>query len=108
MNTNIQEFKPLIKPNQLRDILPITPDIQNFVIQSRQQIQDIIHKKSKKKIFVVGPCSIHDTQQALEYAKKLMVLSNICPNGSSKIVLIFLRLLYISYSYVCLFIPLVF
>ena len=49
MNTNIQEFKPLIKPNQLRDILPITPDIQNFVSQTRQQIQDIIHKKSKKK-----------------------------------------------------------
>ena len=76
MNTNIQEFKPLIKPNQLRDILPITPDIQNFVSQTRQQIQDIIHKKSKKKIFVVGPCSIHNTQQALEYAKKLKIIAD--------------------------------
>ena len=56
MNTNIQEFKPLIKPNQLNDILPIDTATQNFVIKSRTEIQDIIHKKSNKKLFIVGPC----------------------------------------------------
>ena len=76
MNTNIQEFKPLIKPNQLNDILPIDTSTQNFVIQSRLQIQDIIHKKSNKKLFIVGPCSIHDVDAALQYAKKLKIIAD--------------------------------
>lgn len=76
MNTNIKEFKPLIKPNQLRDILPLPDDIQLFVQKSRTQIQDIIHKRSKKKIFVVGPCSIHDVQSAIEYAQKLKLIAD--------------------------------
>jgi 3-deoxy-7-phosphoheptulonate synthase len=77
MNTNIKEFKPLIKPNQLRDILPIDNNIQKFVVQSRKQIQDIIHKKSNKKLFIVGPCSIHDVDAALEYATKLKQISDL-------------------------------
>lgn len=76
MNTNIQEFKPLIKPNQLNDILPIDTATQNFVIQSRIKIQNIIHKKSNKKLFIVGPCSIHDVDAALQYAKKLKIIAD--------------------------------
>tara|TARA_B110000495_G_C23020299_1_gene605183 strand:- start:1381 stop:2412 length:1032 start_codon:yes stop_codon:yes gene_type:complete len=76
MNTNIQEFKPLIKPNQLNDILPIDAATQNFVIQSRIKIQNIIHKKSNKKLFIVGPCSIHDVDAALQYAKKLKIIAD--------------------------------
>ena len=76
MNTNIQEFKPLIKPNQLNDILPINTATQNFVIQSRIKIQNIIHKKSNKKLFIVGPCSIHDVDAALQYAKKLKIIAD--------------------------------
>ena len=76
MNTNIQEFKPLIKPNQLNDILPIDIATQNFVIQSRIKIQNIIHKKSNKKLFIVGPCSIHDVDAALQYAKKLKIIAD--------------------------------
>ena len=53
MNTNIQEFKPLFKPNQLQDILPITPNIQQFVQQSRTQIQNILTKKSKKNYLLL-------------------------------------------------------
>ena len=76
MNTNIQEFKPLIKPNQLNDILPIDIATQNFVIQSRIKIQNIIHNKSNKKLFIVGPCSIHDVDAALQYAKKLKIIAD--------------------------------
>ena len=76
MNINIQEFKPLIKPNQLNDILPIDTATQNFVIQSRIKIQNIIHKKSNKKLFIVGPCSIHDVDAALQYAKKLKIIAD--------------------------------
>ena len=76
MNTNIQEFKPLIKPNQLNDILPIDTATQNFVIKSRTEIQDIIHKKSNKKLFIVGPRFIHDVDAALQYAKKLKIIAD--------------------------------
>ena len=53
MNTNIQEFKPLIKPNQLNDILPIDTATQNFVIKSRTEIQDIILKNPTKNYLLL-------------------------------------------------------
>ena len=85
MNTNIQEFKPLIKPNQMREILPVTPQITNFVNETRNEISDIISGKSSKKLFIVGPCSIHDVDQALEYAK---LLKNIADTIKDKILIV--------------------
>lgn len=37
----------------------------------RQQIADIIHGRDHRVMVIVGPCSIHDTMAALEYAKRL-------------------------------------
>ena len=75
-NINISSFKPLIQPINLKKQLPITNIINNLVNQTRKEIADIIHKKSNKKLFIVGPCSIHDVDQAFEYAKELKKLAD--------------------------------
>ena len=76
-NTNIKEFRPLIKPNVLLDMLPTNEDVRDLVEHTRREIQDIIKGKSKKKLFIVGPCSIHNPDEALEYGKELKKISEI-------------------------------
>src|SRR5690606_27823794 len=43
----------------------------NFVSQARAHVADIVHGRDKRTLVVVGPCSIHDPQAALEYATRL-------------------------------------
>ena len=76
-NTNIKEFRPLIKPNVLLDMLPTNEDVRDLVEHTRREIQDIIKGKSKRKLFIVGPCSIHNPDEALEYGKQLKKISEI-------------------------------
>jgi len=45
------------------------------VIESRQLAQNILLGQTLKKVVIVGPCSIHNTKEALEYALKLKSLS---------------------------------
>jgi 3-deoxy-7-phosphoheptulonate synthase len=44
------------------------------VIESRRAVEDIIHQRDDRLLAVVGPCSIHDTEAALEYAARLQAL----------------------------------
>lgn len=48
---------------------------RNQISRQRKEIANIIHKKDKRLLIVIGPCSIHDTKAALEYADKLKVLA---------------------------------
>lgn len=75
-NKNIVLFKNLIKPNELKDVFPLTKTIERHVIACRQEVEDIINKKSSKKLVIVGPCSIHNVSEALEYGKKLKLISD--------------------------------
>lgn len=43
----------------------------DFIIEARQTIADILKGKDKRLLVIVGPCSIHDTKAAIEYAEKL-------------------------------------
>ncbi len=46
----------------------------DFIVDARQTIADILKGKDKRLLVVVGPCSIHDTRAAIEYAEKLATL----------------------------------
>jgi len=72
----IRGLRPLIPPAILLEDEPITPDLAEFVTRSRQEISDIIWGKNDRLLIVVGPCSIHDPDAAIEYAKKLRLLAD--------------------------------
>ena len=74
VNTNIKKMIPLCSPLNIKADLPITKEIKDFIIKTRIEIQDIIMHRSKKKLFIIGPCSIHNIDQALEYGKLLKTL----------------------------------
>ncbi|MBA3237702.1 MAG: 3-deoxy-7-phosphoheptulonate synthase [Parachlamydiaceae bacterium] len=66
---------PLLFPSQLLEVMPLLPDYQNFVTESRGTIQNILTGKDPRLLLIVGPCSIHDLDSAVEYANRLKSLS---------------------------------
>ncbi len=68
----IKNIMPLPPPEHLIKFFPIqgTP-VENLVADTRHRIQDILHGKSDRLLVIIGPCSIHDPQAAVEYARKL-------------------------------------
>lgn len=64
----------LITPKALRNELPLPEQGKLFVKAARETIANIIHKKDSRLLVIAGPCSIHDTEAAKEYALKLKEL----------------------------------
>ena len=70
-DVRIGAVRPLISPALLQDELPVPSDVLTLVEKSRVAIADILHGRDDRLVAVVGPCSIHDHDQALEYAHRL-------------------------------------
>ncbi|WP_394173396.1 3-deoxy-7-phosphoheptulonate synthase [Thalassotalea litorea] len=64
----------LISPAQLAEDIPLSEETANFIIDSRTTVENIICGKDKRLLVVIGPCSIHDPEAAMDYAKQLKVL----------------------------------
>lgn len=75
-DVNIEQFIPLITPSELKQQLPLSDRALQVVLKGRKDIQNILDGKDKRILVVVGPCSIHDTVAAHEYADKLKVLAD--------------------------------
>ena len=70
-DTRIRAVRPLITPALLQEWLP-TPDAALALVESsRAAISRVLHGQDDRLIVVVGPCSIHDHVEALEYARQL-------------------------------------
>ncbi|MBN3806155.1 3-deoxy-7-phosphoheptulonate synthase [Paraburkholderia sp. Ac-20336] len=70
-DVRIGAVRPLISPALLQDELPVPPAVQTLVEKTRVEIADILHGRDDRLVLIVGPCSIHDHDQAIEYAHKL-------------------------------------
>jgi 3-deoxy-7-phosphoheptulonate synthase len=68
----IKDIMPLPPPEHLIRFFPVggTP-MERLLVQTRQRIRDILGQRDDRLLVIMGPCSIHDPQAALEYAKKL-------------------------------------
>ncbi len=74
-NLNIESYTRLISPNEMKLRLPLQEKTRETVQQNRQIIRDILDRKDHRLFVVVGPCSIHDVDAALEYAERLQLLA---------------------------------
>ncbi len=70
-DTRIASVRPLMTPALLEEQLSATPAQLSLVERSRQQIADVLHGRDDRLLVVVGPCSIHDHDQAIAYAQAL-------------------------------------
>lgn len=72
---NIDAFKVLATPDELRAEIPLSPKAHDNILKGRDEIKAILEKRDKRLIVVIGPCSIHDVKGAKEYGEKLFKLS---------------------------------
>src|SRR5210317_522858 len=70
-NTRIVEKFDLITPNEVISEYPLTDEISKLVYGTRNEASQILHGKDDRVIVICGPCSIHDPESAIEYAKLL-------------------------------------
>jgi len=70
-DTRIGAVRPLITPVLLQEQWPASDAVLATVERSRAAICDVLHGRDDRLIVVVGPCSIHDHGQAMEYARWL-------------------------------------
>lgn len=73
-NLNVSSFTPLPTPRELKTALPLTPGAERTVLAGRQAAQAILRGEDPRLLVVVGPCSVHDSGAALEYARRLAAL----------------------------------
>jgi 3-deoxy-7-phosphoheptulonate synthase len=67
----ITQVRPLLPPAILLEELPVTEAASNVVANSRAAIADAVIGRDPRLVVIVGPCSIHDTRAAVEYAERL-------------------------------------
>ncbi|MFG6178184.1 3-deoxy-7-phosphoheptulonate synthase [Halomonas sp. THAF12] len=75
-NLNVLAEDVLISPADLKREIPLTEDAERTVIEGRQTIQNILDGRDSRLLMVVGPCSIHDVDAALDYARRLRRLAD--------------------------------
>tara|TARA_B110000908_G_scaffold94486_1_gene111987 strand:+ start:255 stop:1319 length:1065 start_codon:yes stop_codon:yes gene_type:complete len=75
-DVRIGKLDPLISPAVLSYYLPISEKASEVVSAARQGCEDIMKGADDRLLVVVGPCSIHDTKAAIEYAHKLKPLAD--------------------------------
>lgn len=84
-NWNINEINQLIKPIDLKNKYLLDNELEIKIQEWRNQISEIINGNSQKLLVVVGPCSIHNTSEALDYA---YLLKDLIVKYESKLMII--------------------
>ncbi|WP_439107568.1 3-deoxy-7-phosphoheptulonate synthase [Congregibacter sp.] len=74
-NINVASQDILPTPAALKQLVPLTEALESAVTESRQSVFNILDRSDPRLLVVVGPCSIHDTTAAMEYAKRLNTLA---------------------------------
>lgn len=74
-NVNIADEQILITPDQLKAEFTLTVEQEAQIAQSRKTISDIIAGRDPRLLVVCGPCSIHDPEAAIEYARRFKTLA---------------------------------
>jgi 3-deoxy-7-phosphoheptulonate synthase len=64
----------LKSPNEVTAELPLSERAANVVFGARQEIQAVLHGEDARPLVIVGPCSIHDPDAAIDYAGRLLEL----------------------------------
>jgi 3-deoxy-7-phosphoheptulonate synthase len=75
-NLNVEQQEVLITPEQLKAQLPVSATVRSAISNYRETVRNIVDRRDSRMLVVVGPCSIHDTDAAREYAGRLKTLAD--------------------------------
>lgn len=69
-----------MQPALLRSEVPLSDSSMRTIAKSRAQVAEVLRGESDKIVVIVGPCSIHDVDEAKEYAALLKAEMKSLPN----------------------------
>ncbi len=75
-NLNIESNERLITPDKLKAELPLSDAQSKAVNRARDTVFSILRRQDPRLFLIIGPCSVHDTEQALDYARRLKALAD--------------------------------
>lgn len=78
----------ILSPNEVRKLIPLSSTAKEFIDKSRIHINQLLHTNQQEFLLILGPCSIHNIQEAKEYALKIKSLQKLV----SKYYLIVMRI----------------
>ncbi|HBD80991.1 MAG TPA: 3-deoxy-7-phosphoheptulonate synthase, partial [Leclercia adecarboxylata] len=61
----------LVTPAELAQRYPVSAAVAENVTTSRKRIEKILNGEDRRLLVIVGPCSIHDLDAAMDYAQRL-------------------------------------
>ncbi|MDQ2646753.1 MAG: 3-deoxy-7-phosphoheptulonate synthase [Myxococcota bacterium] len=73
-NLRIVDTTVLQSPNEVLREIPLSDRAADRVFRAREEVEAVLHGRDSRQLVIVGPCSIHDTQAALDYAGRLIRL----------------------------------
>ncbi|EFP96780.1 3-deoxy-7-phosphoheptulonate synthase AroG [Vibrio caribbeanicus] len=73
-DVRINKSKELLPPVAVLEKFPATESASSTTFRSREAITNILKGQDDRLLVIVGPCSIHDTEAAIEYGKRLKTL----------------------------------
>lgn len=74
-NLNVESQEVLITPEQLKAKIPATDSAIDTINLGRKTVENILDGDDNRLFIVIGPCSIHDTKAAMDYAQRLKKLA---------------------------------
>ena len=75
-NLNVVEVVPIISPIKLKKLIPVSDTALKTINKARIEIKEILTAGDHRLLVIVGPCSIHDKEAALDYAIRLKKLAD--------------------------------
>ncbi len=73
---HVRATEPLIAPHLLKNEMPVEEGIARTVVEARETIREILAGRDRRMLCIVGPCSIHDPDAAMDYARRLAKLKD--------------------------------
>ncbi len=73
-NLHVKETVRLLTPRALKAEFPMSEASNRTVVASREKVASILRQEDNRLLVVIGPCSIHDADGALEYGRRLQGL----------------------------------
>lgn len=75
-NIRVEDIRALVPPGSLKDKRSVSEYAKSVIENGRSTMSRILSGEDSRLLVVVGPCSIHDPEAALDYARRLKVLSD--------------------------------
>ena len=72
----VESIRPLLPPAILLEELPVTETAALTIARGREEIVEILDGTSDRLVVIIGPCSIHDPEAGLDYARRLRKLAD--------------------------------